>query len=145
MKIKSFLALAVTLPVLAFAQAKDTPVGLWKTIDDETKQARSFVRITEKDGVLTGKIEKIIDPAKADAKCTACTGDNKDKPVQGMTILSGLKKFEAEWGEGQILDPNNGKVYKAKAKIQDGGKKLEVRGFVGISLMGRSQVWLREE
>jgi uncharacterized protein (DUF2147 family) len=129
----------------AFAQAKDTPVGLWKTIDDETKAAKSFVRITEKDGVLSGKIEKIIDPAKADSKCTACTDDRKDKPVQGMVILTGLKKFDAEWGEGQILDPNNGKIYKAKAKMLDGGKRLEVRGFIGVALMGRSQFWVREE
>jgi uncharacterized protein (DUF2147 family) len=139
------LAAGFAMPTLAVAQAKDTPVGLWKTIDDETKQARSLVRITEKDGVLTGKIEKILDPAKADSKCTACTDARKDQPVQGMTILTGLKKFEAEWGEGQILDPNNGKTYKAKAKVLEGGKKLEVRGFVGIAALGRSQTWVREE
>jgi uncharacterized protein (DUF2147 family) len=127
------------------AQAQETPVGLWKTIDDETKKPRSLVRITEKDGVLTGKIEKILDPGKADAKCVDCTDARKDQPIQGMVILSGLKKFDAEWGEGQILDPNNGKIYKSKAKVIEGGKKLEVRGFLGIALLGRSQVWLREE
>jgi uncharacterized protein (DUF2147 family) len=132
-------------PAVSFAQAKDTPVGLWKTIDDATKQAKSFVRISEKDGVLSGKIEKIIDPTKQDAKCTACTDDRKDKQIIGMTILTGLKKYDAEWGEGQILDPNDGKVYKAKAKVLDGGKRLEVRGFIGIALMGRSQFWVREE
>ncbi len=130
-------------PLAVFAQT--SPVGLWKTIDDETKQARSLVRITEKDGVLSGKIEKILDAGKADAKCTACTDARKDQPIQGMTILSGLKKFDAEWGEGEILDPNNGKLYKSKAKLIEGGKKLEVRGFVGVSLFGRSQVWVREE
>lgn len=130
-------------PLLALAQA--TPVGLWKTIDDETKQARSFVRITETNGVLSGKIEKIIDPAKADAKCTACTDARKDQTIQGMTILTGLKKAEAEWADGEILDPNNGKVYRAKAKMLDGGKRLEVRGFIGIAALGRSQFWVREE
>jgi uncharacterized protein (DUF2147 family) len=133
----------IATPVLALAQ--ETPVGLWKTIDDETKQARSLVRITEKDGVLTGKIEKILDAGKADAKCTLCTDARKDQPIQGMVILTGLKKFDAEWGEGQILDPNNGKVYKSKAKVLEGGKKLEVRGFVGVALLGRSQIWVREE
>jgi uncharacterized protein (DUF2147 family) len=130
-------------PLAVFAQT--SPVGLWKTIDDETKQARSLVRITEKDGVLSGKIEKILDAGKADAKCVSCTDARKDQPIQGMTILTGLKKFDAEWGEGEILDPNNGKLYKSKAKLIDGGKKLEVRGFVGVSLFGRSQVWVREE
>ena len=135
----------VALPLLAQAQAKDTPVGLWKTIDDETKQAKSLVRITEKDGVLTGKIEKLLDPSKAESKCEKCTDDRKDKPVQGMTILTGLKKGDGEWNEGQILDPNNGKVYKAKATIRDAGKQLEVRGFIGIAALGRSQMWVREE
>jgi uncharacterized protein (DUF2147 family) len=129
----------------ALAQAKDSPVGLWKTIDDETKAAKSIVRITEKDGVLSGKIEKIIDPAKADAKCTLCADDRKDKPVQGMVILTGLKKSDTEWADGQILDPNSGKIYKAKAKVIDDGKKLEMRGFIGIALLGKTQVWLREE
>ena len=135
----------VALPLLAQAQAKDTPVGLWKTIDDETKQAKSLVRITEKDGVLTGKIEKLLDPSKAESKCEKCSDDRKDKPVQGMTILTGLKKGDGEWNEGQILDPNNGKVYKAKATIRDAGKQLEVRGFIGIAALGRSQMWVREE
>ena len=135
----------VAFPLLAQAQAKDTPVGLWKTIDDETKQAKSLVRITEKDGVLTGKIEKLLDPSKADSKCEKCTDDRKDKPVQGMTILTGLKKGDGEWNEGQILDPNNGKVYKAKATVRDAGKQLEVRGFIGIAALGRSQMWVREE
>jgi uncharacterized protein (DUF2147 family) len=141
--IKLVFAGLLLTPFFAFAQS--TPVGLWKTIDDETKTARSMVRITESNGVLSGKIEKILDSAKADAKCTACTDARKDQSIQGMTILTGLKKFDSEWGEGEILDPNNGKVYKAKAKILDGGKRLEVRGFIGIAALGRSQYWIREE
>ena len=135
----------VAFPLAVQAQAKDTPVGLWKTIDDETKQAKSLVRITEKDGVLTGKIEKLLDPAKAESKCEKCSDDRKDKPIQGMTILTGLKKGDGEWNDGQILDPNNGKTYKAKATVRDAGKQLEVRGFVGIAALGRSQMWVREE
>ncbi len=145
MKTKLFVAVLVALPLAAVAQAKDSPVGLWKTIDDETKQARSLVRITESNGVLTGRIEKILDPSKADSKCEKCTDDRKDKPIQGMTIITGLKKVDGAWADGQILDPNNGKIYKAKATLVDGGKKLEVRGFLGVSLLGRTQVWLREE
>ena len=69
----------VAVPFTVQAQAKDTPVGLWKTIDDETKQAKSLVRITEKDGVLTGKIEKLLDPTKAESKCEKCSDDRKDR------------------------------------------------------------------
>ena len=127
----------------AQAQTADTPVGLWKSIDDETKQAKALIRIVEQGGTLVGRIEKILTD-KSDAVCDKCTDDRKDKPVQGMTILTGLKKDGDEWTGGEILDPNNGKVYKAKAKLADAGRKLDVRGFIGIAALGRTQTWLRE-
>ena len=138
------LALAATTGA-ALAQA--TPVGLWKTIDDETKTEKSQVRITESGGVLTGKIEKVADPTKQDSKCELCSDDRKDKPVLGMTIIRNAKADadKARWEGGDILDPNNGKVYKLLLKPIDGGKKLEVRGFVGVALLGRTQTWLRIE
>jgi uncharacterized protein (DUF2147 family) len=128
---------------LALAQA-NSPVGLWKSIDDETKQPKALIRIAEQGGVLVGKIEKILTD-KADAVCELCPDDRKGKPVQGMTILTGLKKDGEEWSGGEVLDPNNGKIYKAKAKLVDGGRKLDVRGFVGVALLGRTQTWLREQ
>lgn len=126
-----------------FAQA--TPVGLWKTIDDETKEERSLVRIVEEGGVLSGRIEKLMDPTKADAKCDQCTDARKGQPVQGMTIISGAKKVaDAEhWADGTILDPNNGKTYKLRLTPKDGGQALEVRGFVGFFF--RNQTWIRVE
>ena len=127
----------------AWAQS-DTPVGLWKTIDDETKQARSLVRITESGGQLSGKIEKILSD-KPDAVCDACSGELKDKPVLGMMILRGLKKGSDWWEGGTILDPNNGKTYRSQARTVDGGAKLEVRGYIGTPLLGRSQTWIREQ
>jgi uncharacterized protein (DUF2147 family) len=126
----------------AFAQA-DTPVGLWRSIDDETKSPRALIRIAEQGGTLVGRIEKILTD-KTDAVCDKCTDQRKDKPVQGMTILTGLKKDGDEWSGGEILDPNNGKVYKAKLKLADGGRRLDVRGFVGVALLGRTQTWVRE-
>ena len=128
---------------LAFAQA--TPVGLWKTIDDETKAEKSHVRITESGGVLSGKIEKLLDPTKQDSKCDKCEGARKDKPVLGMTIVEGVKKNESEpyWDGGTILDPNNGKTYKVRMTPKDGGKQLEVRGFIGPFF--RNQTWTRVE
>ncbi len=124
-----------------------TPVGLWRTIDDKTGEEKSLVRITESGGVMTGKVEKIADPAKANANCTPCTDERKDKPVLGMTILRGVKPSSdaGTWGGGDILDPNNGKIYKVRLKPIDGGKQMEVRGFIGVALLGRTQTWVRVE
>lgn len=121
-----------------------SPVGTWNTIDDETHQPKSLVRITEKDGVISGTVEKIVDPAKQDSKCDECASDDprKGKPVIGMTILTGLKKEgDNVYGGGQILDPKNGKTYNAKVTVIDGGKKLEMRG--SILFFGRTQTWIR--
>jgi uncharacterized protein (DUF2147 family) len=132
--------------VAAMAQA--TPAGLWKTIDDDGKTEKSLVRITDAGGVVTGKVEKIFDPAKANAKCEKCEGALKDQPVVGMTIISGVKHDPEEdnlWNGGEIVDPNNGKSYKVRLKPIEGGKKLEVRGYIGTPFLGRTQTWVRVE
>jgi len=138
------LSAALLASAGAFAQGAGSAVGLWKSIDDETKQEKSLIRIVEKDGVLTGRVEKILTDKK-DARCDQCTDERKDQPVQGMTIITGMKKDGDGWGGGEILDPNNGKVYRSQMKLADDGKKLEVRGYVGIPLLGRTQTWIREE
>ncbi len=133
------LALATT-----FAAAQGAPTGLWKTIDDETKQEKSFVRISEAGGVLSGKVEKIVDPTKQDSKCDKCSDDRKDKPVLGMVILRDLKKGDdGHWERGSIVDPNNGKVYRARVRVVEGGKQLEMRGYIGPFF--RNQIWLKAE
>ncbi len=139
------LATLATLTLAAtLAAAQASPVGLWKTIDDETQQEKSYVRVTETGGVLSGKIEKIIDPSKQDSKCDKCTDDRKDKPVLGMVILRDLKKGDdGMWEGGSIVDPNNGKVYKARVRTLEDGKKLEVRGYIGLFF--RNQIWLKAE
>jgi uncharacterized protein (DUF2147 family) len=138
---------AATLAWSAGALAQATPVGLWKTIDDETKQERSLVRIAETGGVLSGRIEKITDPTKQDARCDKCEGAKKDQRVVGMTILEGVKRHGGadHWDGGSILDPNNGKVYKVRLAPKDGGKALEVRGYIGAPVLGRTQTWMRVE
>lgn len=128
----------------ALAQGAASPVGLWKTIDDETKQAKSLVRIFEKDGALAGRVEKILTD-QADSRCVKCPDERKDQPVLGMTIITGMKRAGDQWEGGRILDPNNGKVYASLMRLLDGGSRLEVRGYVGAALFGRSQVWLRQE
>ncbi len=119
-----------------------SPIGVWKTIDDETGKAKSHVEIFEKDGKLYGKVVKILTAGKENAKCTECKGALKDKPINGMQILKGLKKDGKEWNGGTIIDPNSGKEYKAKMTL-NGSNKLDVRGYVGISLVGRTQTWER--
>jgi uncharacterized protein (DUF2147 family) len=127
--------------------AQATPVGLWRTIDDETKAEKSLVRITESGGALSGKVEKLADPTKQDSVCAECTDERKGQKVLGMTILRGAKPDadKARWEGGEILDPANGKVYKLILKPIEGGKKLEVRGFIGMALLGRTQTWVRVE
>ncbi|MBC7734205.1 MAG: DUF2147 domain-containing protein [Bacteriovorax sp.] len=133
----------------AIAHAQATPAGLWKTIDDESKKEKSLIRITESGGVFTGKLEKLLDPAtRPDAVCEKCTDDRKDKPVLGMTLVKGVRQSESNkerWDGGEILDPNNGKVYKVRLTPGEGGKTLAVRGYIGAPLLGRTQTWLRVE
>ena len=135
-----------TASVLAMAQT--TPAGLWKTIDDDGKTEKSTVRIVITGGVLSGKVEHITDPAKAEEKCTKCEDDRKDKPIVGMTIINGVKQDAEEsnvWAGGLILDPAKGSTYKVRLKMIDGGKKLEVRGYIGSPMFGRTQTWIRAE
>jgi len=141
---------AIVAGVLALAAvsawAQNTPVGVWKTIDDDGKTAKSLVRITDSGGVLSGRIDKIFDPAKQDSKCDKCTDDRKDQPVLGMVILRNMKQDPDDngvWAGGEILDPNNGKTYKARIKPLDNGKQLQMRGYIGPFY--RTQVWQRVE
>jgi uncharacterized protein (DUF2147 family) len=144
---KTCIAALVLVAATGTALAQATPTGLWKTIDDETKAEKSLVRISDNGGVYTGKIEKILSD-KPDTKCTECTDERKGQPVQGMTIIRNVKASADDkglWDSGDILDPNNGKIYKVRLKPVDGGKKLEVRGYVGAPLLGRTQTWIRAE
>lgn len=127
------------------------PVGLWRAIDDNTGKAKALVRITESGGEYTGRIEKIFPGVTPDADptCDRCEGARKDQRVLGMVILSGLRRDPnpntEEYNGGEILDPQNGSVYHALLTLVDGGKKLRVRGYIGVTLFGRTQVWERDE
>lgn len=141
----SLIAMMFAMPA-AWAQTA-SPIGLWKTIDDETGKPKALVRITEQNGALEGKIEKLFREPNEDQnpKCVSCTDSRKNQPIVGMTIVSGLKKDGNEYTGGEILDPAKGKVYKSKATLRDGGQKLEVRGYIGAPMFGRSQIWHREQ
>ena len=131
----------------SLAQAQATPVGLWKTIDDNTKKERSLIRISDSGGVLTGRLEKALDPdAKPDAVCDKCSDERKDKPLIGMAIIRNAKQNAEDktiWDGGDITDPDNGKTYRLRLRPLDGGKSLEVRGYLGPFY--RNQTWVRVE
>lgn len=144
---KRLLIVAAAAVLASTSAMAATPAGLWKTIDDNTGNARSLIRITQVNGEYNGTIEKLFRTPDQDQnpKCDKCEGALKDKPITGMTILTGLRQDGNEFADGKILDPENGKVYSSKASLDDNGKKLEVRGFIGVSLFGRSQTWVRAD
>ncbi|WP_245521131.1 DUF2147 domain-containing protein [Rhizobium laguerreae] len=140
-------ALTVVAALMSSAAWADnsSPVGLWRNVDDVSGKPRALIRITESNGTLQGRIEKVFLAANESPTCAKCEGALKNAPVVGLVILSGLKKDGDEYTGGQILDPDNGKVYSSKISVTNGGKKLNVRGFIGVSLLGRSQVWERQQ
>jgi len=140
---KSWVAIVFALAATT-ASAQMNPVGTWRSIDDETKQPKAQIVISESAGVLTGRIEKLLRPgADQKAVCDRCTDDRKDKPVLGMEIIRGAKKAEGKevWEGGRILDPEKGSTYGLRLTPIEGGAKLEVRGSIGP--FGRTQTWVR--
>lgn len=144
--VKHYLAGLVLVSVVASSFAQMTPVGAWNTIDDKTQELKSEIQITETDGVLSGKVTKLLrKEAKQDAVCDECTDDRKGKPMLGLEIIRGAKKVEGKdvWADGKILDPENGKNYTLRLTPIEGGRKLEVRGSFGP--FGRTQTWVRAQ
>lgn len=139
---RKYLLTVVFIAVAGMFTAHAQVTGKWKTIDDETGEAKSVVEVFEKDGKVYGKVIEILNPAKKDSKCQNCKGEDKDKPILGLMIIKGLKKDGKEYTDGDILDPQKGKLYSCTIKL-DGNDKLSVRGYMGISLIGRSQTWYR--
>ncbi|MBS7320682.1 MAG: DUF2147 domain-containing protein [Myroides sp.] len=138
---KNVLATLVLTVLTVFTIQAQTITGKWKTIDDETGEAKSIVEITEKNGKYYGKILEILTDKK-DAKCDKCPGADKGKPIKGLTIIKGLKKDGSSYTGGTITDPGSGKEYKCAIKL-NGTNKLDVRGYVGIQALGRTQTWVR--
>lgn len=138
------LLLCVSRISIATTEDMSSPVGLWKTIDDKSGKAKSLVRIYEQDGMLFGRIEKILSPGKEENTCNKCKDERKDQPLLGLLIMRHAKFSGDEYRDGDIVDPENGEVYRCNFRLEDGGSKLEMHGFLGISLFGRSQTWERQ-
>ena len=139
------IAFALLLATAAYA-ASDTPVGTWTQVDDATGKPTSIIEITQQpDGTLQGVVEQVLFSDQGTHPiCDKCEGDRRNKPVDGMVIMWGVKKDGDVWDGGQILDPNNGKTYKVKLSMQEGGQRLDVRGYIGMPMLGRTQTWLRK-
>jgi uncharacterized protein (DUF2147 family) len=120
-----------------------SPVGLWETIDDKTGKPTAVVEIFEKDQKLFGRIEQILGGAATNSVCVACTDDRKNQPIIGMIIIRSIKPSGPEYSGGDILDPDSGSVYRCKMHLEKNGSELIVRGYIGLSLFGRSQTWHR--
>lgn len=137
---------AATPPAAATSPAADTssPIGLWKTFDDRTGSARAIVRIYEQDGRLFGNIERSFTPGSERRVCAVCTDERKGQPIIGLLIIRNMKRTNDGYAGGDILDPESGSVYRCKFHLEQGGDKLVVRGFIGISLLGRTQTWERQ-
>lgn len=137
--------LSIAAPVSLAGQTALSPVGLWKTVDDKTGEVRSHVRITESAGVITGRIEHVVAVEDRHARCKACSGAKKDQPIMGMMIIEGVRhdRGKSHWDGGNILDPNDGKVYRVRLTPKNEGRMLEVRGFLGPFY--RNQNWIRIE
>jgi uncharacterized protein (DUF2147 family) len=126
--------------------AQPTPVGTWNTISDKDGKPEAVVEIREVNGELVGTVTALLVEADpADSVCGKCSGERKDQRIVGMEILRHMKPDGDQWSGGEILDPESGKTYKAKMKLADEGKTLVLRGYIGFSLFGRSQTWVRRQ
>jgi len=135
MRLSTFILGAIAALVAGSVFAADmTPVGSWKTIDDKTGKVKSIVEISDQGGKLVGKVAQILQSDKGpNPVCNECSGERKDKPVLGMTIMWDVKQDGDVWDGGTILDPNNGKTYGVKLTLIENGSKMQVRGFMGFS------------
>lgn len=143
----TLLALALLLPAAYAATDAATPVGTWTQVDDATGKPKSIIEISEQpDGTLQGVVKEVLfSDQGTNPICDKCEGERHNQPVVGMTIMWGVKKDGDVWKDGQILDPNNGKTYKVRLTPKDNGQKLDVRGYVGMPLLGRTQTWIRKD
>ena len=118
-----------------------SPVGRWTTIDEKTGEKRADVQMELVHGVLSGTIIRTYSKPGETGVCSACPGQFKDQPIQGLRFIWGLTEDEqGMWKAGKILDPQTGKIYHLKMTRE--GDKLHVRGYIGIALLGRTQTWV---
>lgn len=139
---KTFLTLI--LITLSFSLNAQTIFGKWHSTNEDTGKVDSVIEVYEKNGKAYAKVVEVMNPDRKGAVCTECEGENKNKPILGLNILTGLEKDGDEWSGGEILDPRNGKVYKCYIKLVK-PNKLKLRGYIGVSLFGKTAYWEKAE
>ena len=141
---KKILLLLLFFTGAQWMHAQDEIVGRWKTIDDETGKAKSVIEIYKKDGKYYGKIVQLLSEKNKDGVCRTCEGKYAGKNIINLVILKDLvyDADDKEWEDGTIMDPKNAKEYSVYLQIVGPGK-LKVRGYIGFSLIGRTQYWYR--
>jgi uncharacterized protein (DUF2147 family) len=147
-KVLTFAAAFASLVVAAgqALSAEPTPVGLWQAVDDDTKQPTGWFLIRDHGGVYDGIIAKMFLKPGEDPNepCVQCKDDRHNHPWLGLEIIRGMKpEGENKYGSGTILDPRDGKIYKATMKVTPDGQTLIVRGYIGFELLGQNQYWTR--
>ncbi|MEN3376265.1 MAG: hypothetical protein V7604_1620 [Hyphomicrobiales bacterium] len=144
--IGAVMALSATAQA-ATASSEPTAIGLWEQVDEKSGQPESWFNIVEKDGIYVGTIVKMFqkpgDPPPESFRCSKCEGPDKDQPVLGLTLIKGMKRKGVKYEDGTIMDPRDGNVYRALMEVSPDNKHLEVRGYLGVALFGRSQTWNR--
>jgi uncharacterized protein (DUF2147 family) len=140
----SLVFLAANPGLCAAAADSTSPVGLWKTFDDKTGKARALVRIYAEHGKLFGRIEQSFTPGGETRVCVPCTDERKNQPIIGLLIIRNIKEDGDGYSGGDILDPESGSVYRCKMHLEQNGARLVLRGYIGFSLLGRSQTWERQ-
>ena len=130
------------LAFIPFNIEAQSVLGKWHSIDPDTGAKESIIEVYEKGGKIYGKIIQILKEEDKDKTCIECTGKDKDQPIEGLVIVRGLSKDGDEWTDGKILDPKNGKLYKCYISLEN-ENKLKLRGYIGFSLIGRTEYWYR--
>ncbi len=141
-----FLLVTAGFVSRALAQTQgqaQSAAGVWRTVDDKTGQPKGEVRVFEQNGRWFGQITRVYDSKDAQSRCDDCHDERKGQPVVGLLIVRNMTLANGEYSGGDILDPDTGKVYRCKFRLEEGGNKLVVRGFIGFSLLGRTQTWTR--
>ncbi len=143
MKFILLVVLTGLSPILLAGTANfSSPEGLWAPTDGDGRQL-GLIRIFEQNGAFYGRIEPSSPADDFSARCTRCAGDRKDQPIIGLVIMRHLRLKDGEYVGGDILDPTTGGVYRCKFHLTDGGLKLLMRGYLGVSFLGHTQTWVR--
>jgi hypothetical protein len=141
------IAIAMLASIAVGATSEQTPSGRWKVISDQTKQPVAIMKVFEHDGEFRAMIEKVLDkaPQQPPSICDRCPGSLKGQPIEGLVIMHGLRQRGDQYAGGHILDPDSGNYYRVRMSLGADGRTLQVRGYLGVSLLGRTQTWYRLE